>query len=99
MKAEQIYKMIRREKIIAIARGVEKDRIIDIAEALLAGGIKMLEVTCNTEGVFEMIKLLCREDGRQDGHRRGDGNNDRVMRKGASKQVRNLSLRRMLIPM
>jgi 2-dehydro-3-deoxyphosphogluconate aldolase/(4S)-4-hydroxy-2-oxoglutarate aldolase len=58
MKSEQIYEMIRREKIIAIVRGVEKDCILDIAEALLAGGIKMLEVTCNTEGVFEMIRML-----------------------------------------
>jgi len=58
MKAELIYEMIRREKIVAIARGVEKAKIINIAEALLAGGIKMLEVTCNTEGVFEMIEML-----------------------------------------
>ncbi|MFH1370643.1 MAG: bifunctional 4-hydroxy-2-oxoglutarate aldolase/2-dehydro-3-deoxy-phosphogluconate aldolase [Planctomycetota bacterium] len=58
MKSEQIYQTIRQEKIIVIARGVEKNRLIDIAEAILAGGIKMLEVTCNTEGVFEMIELL-----------------------------------------
>jgi 2-dehydro-3-deoxyphosphogluconate aldolase/(4S)-4-hydroxy-2-oxoglutarate aldolase len=58
MNAEQVYKLIREEKIIAIARGVRKDQVINIAEALFAGGIKMLEVTCNTEGVFEMIKML-----------------------------------------
>ena len=58
MKAEQVYELIRKEKIIAIARGVRIDQIINIAEALLAGGIKMLEVTCNTDGVFEMIKML-----------------------------------------
>lgn len=58
MKAEQIYNLIREEKIIAIVRGVDEARIIRVAEALLAGGIKMLEVTCNTKGVFEMIKLL-----------------------------------------
>jgi 2-dehydro-3-deoxyphosphogluconate aldolase / (4S)-4-hydroxy-2-oxoglutarate aldolase len=58
MKAEKTYETIRRERIIAILRGVEKDSIINIAEALLAGGIKMLEVTCNTDGVFEMIKSL-----------------------------------------
>jgi 2-dehydro-3-deoxyphosphogluconate aldolase/(4S)-4-hydroxy-2-oxoglutarate aldolase len=54
----QVYELIRKEKIIAIARGVRSDQIINIAEALLAGGIKMLEVTCNTDGVFEMIKML-----------------------------------------
>jgi len=63
MKAELIYEMIRREKIIAILRGVEKSRIVDVAEAILVGGIKMLEVTCNTQGVFEMIKLLVNKMG------------------------------------
>ncbi len=58
MKAQQVYKLIREEKIIAIARGVKKSQIINLAEALLAGGIKMLEITCNTEGVFEMLKML-----------------------------------------
>ena len=63
MKAEQVYEMIRREKIIAIIRGVEKDSIVNIAEAILKAGIKMLEVTCNTKGVFEMIELLCDKMG------------------------------------
>ena len=65
MKAEQIYKLIREEKIIAIARGVRIDQVINIAEAILAGGIKMLEVTCNTEGVFEMIKMLREKMGKR----------------------------------
>lgn len=85
MKAEQVYELIREEKIIVIARGVRIDQAVNppsfrfvqqdfakrdtggsaptegvlrLAEAILAGGIKMLEVTCNTEGVFEMIKML-----------------------------------------
>ncbi|MBN1392585.1 MAG: bifunctional 4-hydroxy-2-oxoglutarate aldolase/2-dehydro-3-deoxy-phosphogluconate aldolase [Sedimentisphaerales bacterium] len=58
MKAEQIYKTIRQEKIIVIVRGIEKDRIVNAAQAVLAAGVKMLEVTCNTAGVFEMLKLL-----------------------------------------
>jgi 2-dehydro-3-deoxyphosphogluconate aldolase / (4S)-4-hydroxy-2-oxoglutarate aldolase len=58
MKAEQIYELIRKERIIVIARGVRSDQIINLAEAILAGGISMLEVTCNTDGVFEMIKML-----------------------------------------
>ncbi len=58
MKAEQVYELIREEKIIAIARGVRIDQVTNIAEALLTGGIKMLEVTCNTDGVFEMIRML-----------------------------------------
>jgi 2-dehydro-3-deoxyphosphogluconate aldolase/(4S)-4-hydroxy-2-oxoglutarate aldolase len=58
MKSEQVYETIRREKVIVIVRGIEKDRIINVAEAVLAAGVKMLEVTCNTEGVFEMLELL-----------------------------------------
>jgi 2-dehydro-3-deoxyphosphogluconate aldolase / (4S)-4-hydroxy-2-oxoglutarate aldolase len=58
MKAEKVYEMIRRKKIIVIVRGVDKGKIINLAEAVLAGGIKFLEVTCNTDGAFEMIKLL-----------------------------------------
>ncbi len=58
MKAQQIYELIRKEKIIAIARGIKIEKVVNLAEALLAGGIRMLEVTCNTNGVFEMIKLL-----------------------------------------
>jgi 2-dehydro-3-deoxyphosphogluconate aldolase / (4S)-4-hydroxy-2-oxoglutarate aldolase len=58
MKSKQVYKTIRREKIIVIVRGVEKGKIVNLAEAVLAAGIKMLEVTCNTEGVFEMLELL-----------------------------------------
>ena len=58
MKAERIYNTIRREKVIVIIRGIEKDRIVNAAEAVLAAGVKMLEVTCNTAGVFEILKLL-----------------------------------------
>ena len=63
MMAEQVYQTIRQEKIIVIVRGVDKGRIVDAAEAVLAGGIKMLEVTCNTEGVFEMLGLLAQKIG------------------------------------
>jgi 2-dehydro-3-deoxyphosphogluconate aldolase/(4S)-4-hydroxy-2-oxoglutarate aldolase len=58
MKAEEIYQTIRREKIIVIVRGIDKSRILNVAEAVLAAGVKMLEVTCNTAGVFEMLELL-----------------------------------------
>ncbi|MGA2092484.1 MAG: bifunctional 4-hydroxy-2-oxoglutarate aldolase/2-dehydro-3-deoxy-phosphogluconate aldolase [Sedimentisphaerales bacterium] len=63
MRAEQVYKTIRQEKIIVIARGVEKGRIVNVAQAVLAAGAKMLEVTCNTEGVFEMLELLNKKIG------------------------------------
>ncbi len=58
MQADVVYEMVRSEGVIAIVRGVEADVIVDIAEALYAGGIKLLEVTCNTAGFAEMISLL-----------------------------------------
>ena len=58
MQADVVYEMVRSEGVIAIVRGVDADVIVDIAEALYAGGIKLLEVTCNTDGFAEMISLL-----------------------------------------
>ena len=51
---------IREEKIIAIVRGVRADIVTMIAEALYAGGIRLLEITCNTPGVIEIIKEITR---------------------------------------
>ncbi|MBN1457469.1 MAG: bifunctional 4-hydroxy-2-oxoglutarate aldolase/2-dehydro-3-deoxy-phosphogluconate aldolase [Sedimentisphaerales bacterium] len=61
MSSEQIYQQIRQEKIIIIIRGVGLDKILDIAKAVQKGGCKFLEVTCNTDGFSEMIKLLSKE--------------------------------------
>jgi 2-dehydro-3-deoxyphosphogluconate aldolase/(4S)-4-hydroxy-2-oxoglutarate aldolase len=58
MSAELIYEMIRQKKVIVIIRGIDKGRIVNVAEAVFAAGVKMLEVTCNTAGVFEMLELL-----------------------------------------
>ncbi len=58
MDAKQIYQHIREEKIIAIVRGVSADRVIRIAEALYAGGLRLMEITCNTPGVTEMIAAV-----------------------------------------
>ncbi len=63
MNSKDVYGLIRREKIIAIARAVDSQNIIAVAEALLAVGVSMLEVTCNTEGVFDLIRTLCEKFG------------------------------------
>ncbi len=55
LQSAQIYNTVREEKIIAIVRGVPPTTIIDIAKALHAGGIRLMEITCNTPGVEEMI--------------------------------------------
>ena len=60
MNAAEVYEVIRRHRIICIVRGVKSDAIVDIAQALLAGGIKLMEITCNTPGVYEMITTVSR---------------------------------------
>lgn len=44
---EKIIKAIEKNKIIAIVRNVEKDKLIPLTEALYKGGIRLLEVTYN----------------------------------------------------
>lgn len=46
------------EKVTAIVRGIPADRICAVAEALLAGGVRCIEVTFNTPGAAEMIRAL-----------------------------------------
>lgn len=47
---EKIINAIEREKIIVIVRGVEKKKLLPLAEALYKGGIRLLEVTYAANG-------------------------------------------------
>ena len=47
---EQIIKTIEEEKIIVIVRGVEREKLIPLAEAMYEGGIRLLEVTYSANG-------------------------------------------------
>lgn len=47
---EQIIKKVEEEKIIVIVRGVEKEKLIPLAEAMYEGGIRLLEVTYSANG-------------------------------------------------
>ena len=47
---EQIIKKVEEEKIIVIVRGVEKEKLIPLAEAMYKGGIRLLEVTYSANG-------------------------------------------------
>lgn len=49
---------ILKHKIVAIIRGANPGDVLKIANALHAGGIKVLEVTMNSEKVLELIKQL-----------------------------------------
>lgn len=49
---------ILKHKIVAIVRGAKPDDIMKIAEALHEGGIKLMEVTLNSENAVAVIKQL-----------------------------------------
>ncbi|MBR5586798.1 MAG: bifunctional 4-hydroxy-2-oxoglutarate aldolase/2-dehydro-3-deoxy-phosphogluconate aldolase [Clostridia bacterium] len=44
---EQIIKKIEEEKVVSIIRGVSPDKAVNVAKALYAGGVKVVEVTFN----------------------------------------------------
>lgn len=59
-------KTLRETGIVAIVRGIQPELAKPLAEALLAGGVRMMEVTMNTDGACDIIRDLRREyaDGR-----------------------------------
>ena len=61
MTREQLIQKMRDEKIIAIIRGVAARDMLAVAEALLAGGISLLEITFDqksAEGRAETLRSL-----------------------------------------
>jgi len=56
--------LIKQEKLIVIVRGVEKEKLIPLAEAMAAGGIRLLEITFDASGkvsdeeTAERIRML-----------------------------------------
>lgn len=50
IRNEEIIRSIEQEKIIAIIRGVPVNQILPVAEAMYAGGIRLLEVTFDASG-------------------------------------------------
>ena len=44
---EQVIERIEKEKLIAIVRGVSADRCSKVANALYAGGVRLMEITYN----------------------------------------------------
>jgi 2-dehydro-3-deoxyphosphogluconate aldolase / (4S)-4-hydroxy-2-oxoglutarate aldolase len=65
MDREEGLELFRETRIITIVRGVERDRILPLAEAVYEGGIRMLEVTLNTVGAYYMIKDLRKHFGKK----------------------------------
>ena len=47
---DEVIKSIEQNKIIAIVRGVKKEQLIPLADALYKGGIRLIEVTFSADG-------------------------------------------------
>ena len=64
MNTTELISFIEREKLIVIARGVKKEDLIPMAEALYEGGVRLLEITYSADGstpdtvIAEGIKML-----------------------------------------
>ncbi|RAP75246.1 bifunctional 4-hydroxy-2-oxoglutarate aldolase/2-dehydro-3-deoxy-phosphogluconate aldolase [Paenibacillus montanisoli] len=63
----QMLERLQREKIVAIFRYIEDQYADQAAEALLAGGITLMEITMNTEGAAGMINRWRDKYGSQAG--------------------------------
>lgn len=48
---EKIINAVEKEKIITIVRGIEREKLIPLAEAMYAGGIRLLEITYDAKGL------------------------------------------------
>lgn len=59
----KVMNAIEQTGIIAIVRGTGEKEILQIANALYDGGIRVIEVTCNTPGYLRMIETLAAEMG------------------------------------
>ena len=61
---KEVIEAIEREKIIVIVRGVQKEKLIPLVEAMYEGGIRLLELTfdasgkCTDSQTAENIKML-----------------------------------------
>lgn len=64
-----ILEQIKKDRIIAIIRGIEQDKLLDTCHALYAGGIRMIEVTFNqasaigNQETYEAIKSISKALG------------------------------------
>ncbi len=58
MNGSTILQQIFENKIVAIVRGVRPDAVPDVAAALYAGGIRLLEITLNSPDALAVIRNL-----------------------------------------
>jgi len=61
---DKVIKTIEQEKLVVIVRGIEREKLIPLAEAMYDGGIRLLEVTYSANGAVsdedtaENIRML-----------------------------------------
>ena len=60
-----ILEEIIEHKIVAILRGVQPKKVLEVANALYHGGIRLVEVTLNSEDPFVQIEMLTHELGKK----------------------------------
>lgn len=66
---EQIIQTIEQEKLVVIVRGVAREKLIPLAEAMYAGGVRLLEITYSANGAVsdedtaENIRMLAEHFG------------------------------------
>lgn len=65
MSGSTILQQIRKNKIVAILRGVAPDAVPEVAAALHAGGIRCLEITLNSTDAYSAIRHLNARMGEQ----------------------------------
>ena len=58
-----VFRCIEETGIVAVVRGTKPAEILQVAQALYEGGIRAIEVTCNTKGYLHMIEVLTEQIG------------------------------------
>src|SRR5262249_55457163 len=58
-----IVKYLEATRVVAIVRGNYVGAMRAMADALLAGGVSVIEVTMNSAGVLDSIRMLAQEYG------------------------------------
>src|SRR3954466_4393957 len=62
---EQLYKTVADAGVVAVIRAQSKDQLLDIAKALLDGGVPAIEVTMSTPKAIAGIEMLADKYGDQ----------------------------------
>lgn len=58
-----VMQVLKETGVIAIVRGISSHDMLSLADALFAGGVRLMEVTMNTEDVIESIASLSQAFG------------------------------------